>query len=1423
MRAWMPWVVAGVVLLSPTGADAQRTPFEDGVGERVASAKGGGGGTVAGRPGFRAVPDVTITATNSDDLPANETFEITVTFSEPVEDFSLGDVAVEHGEKGTSLDSRSGDRVYQFDVEPEEGYKGDLTVTIRADAVRSKSTNQPNAEESEDFAVDTVDPVLEDETVDGEELVLEYDEDLDEDDEPRANRFEVTVDGANRAVDRVSISGPRVTLTLESAVERGDRVTIDYNPGTRSSGIIKDEAGNAAPGFTGQSVTNNTQSSSLVPSAPKNLTAIADGQTVIELDWQAPSTRASTVTGYRIEHSTNGTTWRTLVSDTRDTDTDYRDTGLSEGTTRHYRVRAINPEGRGPWSNEAQATTEGGLPGAPTRLTATANGRTRIDLSWTAPTNTAGGITGYRIEVSDDEGDSWDDLVANTSSTRTSYSHRNLNAGTRRDYRVSAISSGGEGDPSNEAHATTDVGRPSAPLALSATADGRTRIRLAWSPPSDNGGASITGYRIEVSVTGTSGWLPLTSNTGRTTRTYTHTGLNPGSRRHYRVAAINSEGTGDFSRTASAVTAAAEPGAPTSLTATKIGQRQINLAWRPPLLDGGSRITGYKIEYSTTGGPPWNTLRANTNSVLTTFSDRGLDPATTRHYRVSAVNSVGTGLPSNIARATTDAAAPGAPTGLTATKMGQSQIDLSWTAPANDGGARITGYKIEYSTTGRGSWRSLRSNTGSTATSYSDRGLQPATTRHYRVRAINTAGESTPSNVARATTDPTVPGAPTGLSATANGTSQIDLSWTAPAYDGGSAITGYRVEMAESGNGPWSNLAANTGSAGTTYSHTGLEPASRRYYRVSAVNTVGHGRASGVVTATTDATVPDAPTGLVATATAPTQIDLQWTAPVYDGGAAVTSYRVEASTDGTTWGELVHSTGTTSTTFSHTGLQPGSTRHYRVSAINIAGTGLPSNVANASTDDPRERAGRVNSEVLPRAMAAMTASTVSAISGRIEAVATGVPHGRRAKTGLLGFGFRGAPLMGAGGHGAGAIGLGPARDLGMAQLLDGTSFLLPVGGGSAQEGGLFGNLPNIAMWGSGEYSSLSRSRGGLVAWDGSMLNLHAGADVQLRWDLLVGVAGSRSSGNFDFTDDTGASPVTGTYQSAMTTVNPYAAWFLGSGGVVAWATAGFGRGDVEIEDAREAMRRSATNMLSAAVGASGIVLSTGSGTLRVRTEGWMSQVEVAGGEKVDSLSLEMRRARLALEWEQGYRILSGHEVSVILEGGMRYDDGNAGTGEGAELGGGLRYVSPRSRLIVEGRGRVLATGQFGYEEWGASGMIQFDMHRRGEGLSMRLAPVWGEAASGVRQLWDHGVTDRIGVGRTPARTRVDAEVEYGLAGFGGTPYGRMYLADDGHRAFGTGVRYEIGRMLNVRIEGTRRESALNASRHGLMLRGQVKF
>ena len=97
---------------------------------------------------------------------------------------------------------------------------------------------------------------------------------------------------------------------------------------------------------------------------------------------------------------------------------------------------------------------------------------------------------------------------------------------------------------------------------------------------------------------------------------------------------------------------------------------------------------------------------------------------------------------------------------------------------------------------------------------------------------------------------------------------------------------------------------------------------------------------------------PGAPTGLTAAANGQTQIDLSWNGPSDDGGAAVTGYRIEVSADRTAWSDLVGDSGSTSTTHSHTGLTAGSTRHYRVSAINSAGAGSASAIATGTTASP---------------------------------------------------------------------------------------------------------------------------------------------------------------------------------------------------------------------------------------------------------------------------------------------------------------------------------------------------------------------------------------------------------------------------------------------------------------------------------------
>src|SRR5437899_1284914 len=211
----------------------------------------------------------------------------------------------------------------------------------------------------------------------------------------------------------------------------------------------------------------------------------------------------------------------------------------------------------------------------------------------------------------------------------------------------------------------------------------------------------------------------------------------------------------------------------------------------------------------------------------------------------------------------------GPPTNLTARVISSSQINLSWNAPSDTGGSAITGYKIERSTDGGITWGTIVSNSGTTATTYSNTGLSPSTTYTYRVSAITLVLTSSPSNTASATASAPAaapPSAPTGLGATTVSSSQINLSWTAPASNGGSAITGYKIyRSSSSGTEGYLTTLGNI----TSYNNTGLASGHTYFYKITAVNSIGtspqSNEASASTVTTSTVTIYKIQSGLVAT------------------------------------------------------------------------------------------------------------------------------------------------------------------------------------------------------------------------------------------------------------------------------------------------------------------------------------------------------------------------------------------------------------------------------------------------------------------------------------------------------------------------------------------------------------------------------
>lgn len=170
---------------------------------------------------------------------------------------------------------------------------------------------------------------------------------------------------------------------------------------------------------------------------------------------------------------------------------------------------------------------------------------------------------------------------------------------------------------------------------------------------------------------------------------------------------------------------------------------------------------------------------------------------------------------------------PSAPTGLSGVVISQSEIDLTWMN--NSAGA--SHQRIETSSDGN-SWSTLI-DLGPNATSYQHTGLTANTTYYYRVTSLASGGDSPPSSSINKTTLPNVPAAPSGLSASANSTTQINLLWA----DNASNETGYIIDRSTD-DVTYTNVT--TTSAGvTSYSDTGLTAGTTYYYHVRATNAGG--------------------------------------------------------------------------------------------------------------------------------------------------------------------------------------------------------------------------------------------------------------------------------------------------------------------------------------------------------------------------------------------------------------------------------------------------------------------------------------------------------------------------------------------------------------------------------------------------------
>lgn len=584
-------------------------------------------------------------------------------------------------------------------------------------------------------------------------------------------------------------------------------------------------------------------------------------------------------------------------------------TGLTNGVSYTFTVKANNVIGSSVPSAASNAVTPATVPGAPTIGAASLLGVNAATVAFTAPASNGGAaITGYTATSSPGG------LVG--TNTASPITVNGLSQGVAYTFTVTASNAIGTSAASAASNSITTPTAPGAPTGLVAT-PGIAQASVSWIAPASNGGSAITGYQVTIWWNG--GANSLTQTT--TGLSYTFYSLGNGNSYYFTVKAVNAVGAGASSAASATVTTHNVPAAPTIVNATT-GVRSATVSFTPNA-NNGSAITSFTVTAS-----PGGAVGTGSASPITV---NGLADATTYTFTVTATNAVGTSAPSAASNSIQTYAVPGAPTGVVADLPTTNSMRVSWSPPTSDGGAPITNYLIKSTNGHVSTWVS------STVNSTTVSGLSGGTSYTFTVQASNAVGigpESAPSNTI-STIAPTPPDAPTGVYAVPqNGGApgslrSISVYFTPPANSGGGPITGYTAatwDGATSISGTSSPITFPNNAQGFDYS-----------FKVKATNAYGDSAWSAQSTLVRLVNYPGAPVTLTGFTVQDSQIILAWSDDANTGGSTsgITQFYVYMSTNGGAY--QYHSTvarvpGGTSTTVA--GLTNGNNYAFRIASFN---------------------------------------------------------------------------------------------------------------------------------------------------------------------------------------------------------------------------------------------------------------------------------------------------------------------------------------------------------------------------------------------------------------------------------------------------------------------------------------------------------
>uniref|UniRef100_A0AAR2LY17 Myomesin 1a (skelemin) n=1 Tax=Pygocentrus nattereri TaxID=42514 RepID=A0AAR2LY17_PYGNA len=519
-----------------------------------------------------------------------------------------------------------------------------------------------------------------------------------------------------------------------------------------------------------------------VPVAPLDVRCHDANKDYVVVTWTQPAVEgSSSILGYFIDRCEVGMQHWVQCNDTPVKYARFPVTGLIEGRSYIFRVRAINKAGvshssrvsdtvvamdpsdrarlragpSAPWTGMIKFTEEdptvGVVPGAPTDLAVTEATKSYVVLSWKPPVQRGHEGVMYYVEKCLVGTETWQRVNTGMPVKSPRFALFDLAEGKSYNFRVRSCNSAGVGEPSEETEATTvgdKLDLPSAPGSIVAIRNTSTSVVVTWGVSKE---VRNLRYYIEVSVVGSNAWVPCNNKPVKGSRFVCH-GLNTDDNCVFRVKAVNAAGYSTYSTESEACVVKPSievPSPPSAVTLLERVRDYMVVGWKAPAKTGGADIRGYYLDYRIVKGnvkSKWHEI--NLKAVTdTTYKVENLKENTFYEFQVRAVNQAGISKGSVPSAAFEckewTVAVPGPARGLHVLEVRKDSMVLLWEPPTFNGRSPVTGYYVDIKEE-KGRWRSIQER--STKNTYLKIcGLKEGVSYQLRVHAKNIVGVGGPS------------------------------------------------------------------------------------------------------------------------------------------------------------------------------------------------------------------------------------------------------------------------------------------------------------------------------------------------------------------------------------------------------------------------------------------------------------------------------------------------------------------------------------------------------------------------------------------------------------------------------------------------------------------------------------------------------